>query len=101
VAAHLANLIRGGVLNVSQFVRAVVESSGHEVLFHVALEGKDLGRLFNGHLVVGENRKGQMSVCLVAEILGKDALQILTLFPHEATILAGHFEIFLMQKSNT
>ena len=42
-----------------------------------------------------------MSVCLVAEILGKDALQILTLFPHEATILAGHFEIYLMQKSNT
>lgn len=101
MAAHLANLIRGVVLNVSQFVRAVVESSGHEVLFHVALEGKDLGRLFNGHLVVGENGKGQMCVYLIAEILGKDELQVLTLFPHEATVLAGHLDIFLMQTSNT
>ena len=76
----------------------VVKSPPHKFcLFLVVSEGKDLGDLFDGHLVVGENPKGQSGVCLVAEILGEDRLEVLTLFLLEATNLTTcHLNIFFM-----
>ena len=92
VAAHLAHLIRV-VLHASQSVRAVVESSAHEFLFHVVPEGEDIGNLIDAHLVVGENKKSQLGVYWVAGILGKDFLQVLTIFLLEATFNCGHSDI--------
>lgn len=81
----------------------VVKSPPHKLcLFLVGPEGKDLGHLVNGHLIVGENRKNQSGAYLVVEVLGKDSLQVLTLFLLEVlkvTRLNGrHFDILFMLK---
>jgi hypothetical protein len=81
----------------------VVKSPPHKFcLFLVGPEGKDLGHLVNGHLIVGENRKNQSGAYLVVEVLGKDSLQVLTLFLLEVlkvTRLNGrHFDILFMLK---
>jgi hypothetical protein len=60
---------------------SVIEDSACKFcLFLVVPEGKNLGDLVNGHLIVGEDAEGQMGVNLVAEVLRKDGLEVLSLY---------------------
>jgi hypothetical protein len=76
---------------------SVVKSSACKFyLFLVVPEGKDLGHLVNSHLIIGENHKNQSGACLVVEVLGKDGLEVLTLFLLEApNLTACHLESYL------
>jgi hypothetical protein len=77
---------------------SVVEDSACKFcLFLVVPEGKDLGDLVNGHLIVGEDTEGQMGVSLVAEVLRKYGLEVLSLFFLDPTNhIVCHFDILIL-----